>query len=239
MASNRGGGGLVQQPRPVKLWTWPKIVFLYPSMLAAAVAAVGTAVWEAQATTWGVLFLVVFFVNAVVMAFDFPRTASLNLLLLVVAVLLAGILINLHVVVFWPGLQELTRRVAPRATTQFYALFAGTLAFVYLVVLVVDFRFDYWLVYPNEIVHRRGLLGGVSRYPAPGLELQKEITDIFEYVLFGSGRLIIQPSKGPPIVLDTVFRIDDKVVRIQGLLDAISVELSPPEGSASGASPIR
>jgi len=236
--SERGLRGLAQQPKPVKLWTWPKIIFLYPSMIAAAVAATGQALWPAEATTWRVVFLVVFLVNAVVMAFDFPRTSSLNLLLLVVVLLLAGVLINLHVVVFWPALQDLTERVAPVANSQFYAIFAGTLGLVYLIVLIVDFRFDYWLVYPNEIVHRQGLLGNVSRYPAPGLELQKEITDIFEYVLFGSGRLIIQPSKGPPIVLDTVFRIDDKVTRIQGLLDAISVELSPPEQPATSPNPI-
>lgn len=247
MASNRprregrGAGvlGITQQPKPVKLWTWPKIVFLYPSMLAAIVAAIGSSVWPEQATTWGTAFLVVFFVNAIVMAFDFPRTASLNLLLLAVALVLGGILINQQVVVFWPALQDLTRRVTPAANVQFYGTFAGILAFVYVVVLIVDFRFDYWLVYPNEIVHRRGLLGNVSRYPAPGLELQKEITDIFEYFLFGSGRLIIQPSKGPPIVLDTVFRVNDKVERIQQLLDAISVELSPPEPTAANVDSIR
>jgi hypothetical protein len=244
MASNRprpgpaGRDGQGREPQPVKLWTWPKIVFLYPSMIAAALAAVATALWPGQAVTWGIVFLVVFFANAIVMAFDFPRTSSLNLLLLVVAAVLAGVLINLHVVVFWPALQEWTERLVPTASTQFYAIFAGILAVVYLVVLIVDFRFDYWLVYPNEILHRRGLLGNVSRYPAPGLELQKEITDIFEYFLFGSGRLIIQPSKGPPIVLDTVFRVNDKVDRIQDLLDAISVEVTAPEPASRGA-PIR
>ncbi|MBA3643544.1 MAG: hypothetical protein H0W59_05695, partial [Chloroflexia bacterium] len=67
------------------------------------------------------------------------------------------------------------------------------------------------------------------RYPAPGLELQKEITDVFEFLLFGSGRLVIQPTKGPAIVLENVFRINDKERRIQALLDAINVEISPRE----------
>ena len=230
--SRRGQGalaGLAREPKPVKLWTWPKIIFLYPSMFAAIFAAIAMKVWPDLATTWGVVFQIVFFVNAIVMAFDFPRTASLNLLLLAVAVILGGVLINLHVAEFWPALKGWTQWLVPVANTQFYVLFAGTLALVYFLVLIVDFRFDYWLVYPNEIVHRRGLLGNVSRYPAPGLEMQKEITDIFEYFLFSSGRLLIQPSKGPAIVLDTVFRVNDKVDRIQRLLDAISVEVSPPD----------
>lgn len=235
MAGTRPAG----PPKPVKLWTWPKIVFLYPSLLAAIVAALGMTFLPGEAVSWGIVFLAVFLVNATVMAFDFPRTASLNLLLLIVALLLGGVLINLHVVVFWPALQDLTRLVGPTASAQFYALFAGILAFVYLVVLVIDFRFDYWLIYPNEIVRRQGLLGNVSRYPAPGLELQKEVTDVFEYVMFRSGRLIIQPTKGPPIVLDTVFRIDDKVAKIQGLLDAISVEVAVPDHVPNATNPIR
>lgn len=215
----------IDDPKPVKIWSWPKIVFLYPTLIAAVVAALGSAVWADGATTWGLLFFVVFFVNLLVMAFDFPRTTSLNLLLLVVAVLLAAILVNQRFV-FLPALRDLTDGIAPRANTQFYALFAGSLALVYLVVLVIDYRFDYWLVRPNEIIHRRGLLGNVSRYPAPGLELQKEITDVFEFFLFGSGRLVIQPTKGPAIVLENVFRVNDKERRIQELLDALNVEIT-------------
>jgi hypothetical protein len=224
MARARGDGG----PKPVKIWSWPKIVFLYPTLIVAVVAALGSAVWAGGATTWGLLFFVVFFVNLLVMAFDFPRTTSLNLLLLVVAVVLAAILVNQRFV-FLPALRTLTDGIAPRANTQFYALFAGSLALVYLVVLVIDYRFNYWLVRPNEIIHRRGLLGNVSRYPAPGLELQKDITDVFEFFLFGSGRLVIQPTKGPAIVLENVFRVNDKERRIQELLDALNVEISRPE----------
>lgn len=216
------------EPQPVKIWTWPKIIFLYPTLAVALICAVGSLLFENQATVWGSFFLVAFFVNLLVMAFDFPRTSSLNLFLLVIAIILGAVLINQRFT-FIPQLQSLMTGFTPRANTQFYAIFAGSLAFVYLVVLLIDFRFDYWLVRPNEIIHRRGLLGNVSRYPAPGLELQKEITDVFEFLLFGSGRLVIQPTKGPAIVLENVFRINDKERRIQALLDAINVEISPRE----------
>lgn len=217
------------EARPVKLWSWPKIMFLYPTLLAALVAGFGMWQWEDQATTWGVLFLVVFFVNAIVMAFDFPRTTSLNLLLLVIALVLGALLINQRLVVFLPALKELTERVQPQANGQFYWYFAGILAFIYVIVLIIDFRFDYWLVQPNEIIHRRGILGNVSRYPAPGLEFQKDITDVFEYFLLGSGRIVIQPTKGPPIVLDHVPRVNDKERRIRELLDALNVEITAPD----------
>lgn len=216
------------EPRAVKIWSWPKVIFLYPTLGASLVAAIGSSVWAGGGSFWGLLFLGVFGLNLVVMAFDFPRTASLNLLLGAAVLLLAAILINQQVG-FLPALRDLTRGIDPQANAQFYWFVAGSLALVYLIVLIVDFRFDYWLVQPNELIHRRGLLGTVSRYPAPGLELQKEITDVFEFFLFGSGRLVIQPTKGPAIVLENVFRINEKEREIRELLDAISVEISSPE----------
>ena len=217
-----------QEAKPVKLWQWPKVVFLYPTMLVAVVAAVGTAQWEERAATWGVLFLLVFFVNIVIMAFDFPRTASLNLLLLAIVLVLGAILLNERLD-FFPALRALTERVSPRANSQFYWFVAGGLALVYLVVLIVDFRFDYWVVYPNEIIHRQGILGNVSRYPAPNLQFYKEIDDVFEFFLFGSGRILIQPAHGPPIVLENVHRVNHKAKQIQELVDALSVEVTRPD----------
>ena len=232
-ASDRGAtrvraAAAAREQAPVKLWSWPKVIFLYPTLIAAVVSGLGSLRWEEHATTWGLIFMVAFVVNLIVMAFDFPRTTSLNLLLLTVAVVLAAFLVNQRYE-FFPAIKDVTERIDPQANSQFYWLIAGSLAFVYVVVLIIDFRFDYWIVYPNEIVHRRGLLGNVSRYPAPGLELQKEITDVFEYFLFGSGRLVIQPTKGPPIVLENVFRINDKARQIQFILDAISVEVTQPD----------
>ena len=233
MASNRPTraiGGTIPGPdvKPVKLWEWPKVVFLYPTMLVAAIAALGTAQWEERAATWGVLFLVVFFVNIVIIAFDFPRTASLSLLLLVVALILGGVLLNDRFD-FFPALRALTERVSPRANSQFYSFIAGGLAFVYLVVLIIDFRFDYWVVYPNESSPRRGILGNVSRYPAPNLQFYKEIDDVFEFFLFGSGRIMIQPTHGPPIVLENVHRVNHKAKQIQELVDALNVEITQPD----------
>lgn len=212
-------------PRPVRLWSWPKVIFYFPLMLAAFVCAIGSTIWPDRAGLWGTLFIFVFVINTVIMAFDFPRTASLSLVLAIVLLLLGGFVVNQQIYTFWPGLEQLASRIHPEANNHFYWLIGTTFAIVFLIVWIVDFRFNYWLVYPNEIIHRHGVLGNASRYPAPGLEMQKEITDVFEYAILRSGRLIIQPTKGPPIVLDTVMNIDQKQREIQGLLDALSVEI--------------
>jgi hypothetical protein len=218
-----------QAPRSIRLWSWPKVIFYFPTMVASFVCGLGSTIWPDRAVTWGTIFIIVFLVNTVIMGFDFPRTSSLNLVLFFLVMLLGGFLVNQQVYTFWDGLQNLAANIRPTMNNHFYWLFGGILAVVYVIVWLVDFRFNYWLIYPNEIIHRHGFLGNVDRYPAPGLEMRSEITDVFEYAMLRSGRLIIQPTKGPPIVLDTVMNIDRKQVQIQTLLDALSVEIVPGE----------
>lgn len=218
---------VVQSPPPVRLWSWPKLIFYVPLMLAAVVCALGSTIWPDRAGLWGTLFIIVFLINTVIMAFDFPRITSLYLVFSLLALLLGGFLVNQHIYTFWPGLADIVSRINPVANNHFYWLIGGIFGVVFLIVWVVEARFNYWLVYPNEIVHRHGVLGNVDRFPAPGLNMRKEITDVFEHAILRSGRLIIQPAEGPTIVLDTVMNVDQKQRDIQMMLDALAVETMP------------
>jgi hypothetical protein len=226
-ASRTGAGQAAAGQRaalqPVTLHPLPKVVFLYPTLIAAVVAAIGTDRWEDRAAAWGLGFLVVFFLNLMVLSFDFPRTTSLTLLFLVVAVVLGVLLLNQRYD-FIPAVQDWTDRLEPGANPQFYWLIAIGLAVIYAGVVIVGSQFDYWEVRPNEIVHRHGILGNVNRYPSLGVGLQKEITDVFEFVLLHSGRLVLQPSQGPAIVLDNVWRVNQRERDIHGMLRVLDVE---------------
>ena len=58
----------------------------------------------------------------------------------------------------------------------------------------IETRFDYWEVLHNELLHHHGPFGDLERFPAPQLKLDKEIPDIFEYLVLRSGRLIFYPT---------------------------------------------
>jgi hypothetical protein len=203
----------------------PKVVFLYPTLIVAVAAAISMTIWEDHSVGWTRVFLVSLFVNLVVITFDFPRTTSLTALFLGVAAVVTALLINERRS-FLPAVADFSRDIDPSANTQFYVIFAVGVVLIYLVVVFLDMRFDYWEVYPNELIHHHGILGNVSRYPAPGLEMQKEITDVFEWLLFRSGRLIIHPSRGPAVVLENVPNINRREAEIKTLLDALSVEVT-------------
>ena len=87
-------------------------------------------------------------------------------------------------------------------------------------------HFDYWEVRPNELLHHHGFLSDLERFAAPNLRIDKEINDLFEYVLLRSGRLILHPSQERrAIVLENVFFISHKEKEITRMLGALQVQV--------------
>ena len=75
----------------IYLVSYPKIVFMYPTMIFAFIAGIYMQFFsggienyfvegeQSAVAIWGVLFLLTFAINLVVISFDFPRTTSLTL----------------------------------------------------------------------------------------------------------------------------------------------------------------
>jgi hypothetical protein len=218
--------------KPVFLISYPKIVLLYPTFLTAIIAGiVMLVVGETSKTAeWlGVIFLWMFGVNIVVLAFDFPRTTSLTLFFLIMAVVLGLILTATSFPSFMPSVYDLLTKIRPHANATFYFCFASILAMIYLVVFVLV-RFDYWEVRPNELLHHHGFMSNLERFNAPNLRITKEIDDVFEYMLFRSGRLILQPSSEPrAFVLDNVMFINRREAEITEMLGSLQVRIRTDE----------
>lgn len=222
----------------ILLVPYPKIVFLYPTFLASLVAAIWMTVTGRQSVgpddvvavtiTW--VFLGVLGVNVVVLAFDFPRTTSLTMFFLLAAIALGAILTFTLRPQLLPAIGELLKSIRPVANATFYNVVVVVLALIYAAVFI-SLRFDYWEVRPNELLHHHGLLSDLKRYSAPNLRIDKEINDVFEYLLLGSGRLILHPSGEPrAIILDNVLFISKKEKAITQMLGALQVEVRPDSG---------
>lgn len=210
----------------VRVTSLPNIVFLYPTMLVSLLAAIGLSSGAGGERSWTIAFLAVLGLNLCVLAFDFPRITSLTILFLVAAVAFGAILLNQRVE-FLPGLAGQMRHLDPRANAQLYWLIFGFLAVIIAVVLIDHHLIDYWEVRSNEILRHHGVLGDMDRLPAPGVRLQKEIKDIFEFILLGSGRLIITPQGGGnPIVLDNVPRVNRVEKQLKEVLGVTEVEVN-------------
>jgi hypothetical protein len=87
-------------------------------------------------------------------------------------------------------------------------------------------QFDYWEVRPNELLHHHGMLSDLKRYSAPDLRVDKEINDVFEYLLLRSGRLILHPSgEKRAIILENVLFITQKEESLTRMLGALQVQV--------------
>lgn len=171
------------------------------------------------------VFLLVLLLNLVVIAFDFPRTTSLTWFFAVVAVAI-GIwtMFRLNEGLA-PRVLHGLLTVQPAANSSFYFIFTAGMLFLFICVLVSR-RFDYWEVRGNELLHHHGVLSDLERFSAPNLRIDKEINDVFEYLLLRSGRLILHPSnERRAIVLENVLFISNKEDRITRMLGALQVRV--------------
>jgi len=215
---------------PVYLVSYPNIVFLYPSVIAALFGAIfmlwnGNQPDQAYAMIPARIFMAVLMVNLVVISFDFPRTTSLTWFFAAVA---GGVLIWMLFrlqpqAVPWVTTQMM--KIAPAANATFYILYVLGMLGLYTIVMISR-RFDYWEVRGNELLHHHGFLSDLERFSAPNLRIDKEINDVFEYLLLRSGRLILHPSQERrAIVLENVFFINQKEEKITKMLGALQVRV--------------
>jgi hypothetical protein len=217
------------QPKSVFLVSYPKVVFLYPTFIAALLAGMYLLLPqnEDRSDTHFVsaIFMAVFAVNLVVFAFDFPRTTSLTLFFFLAALILGTLLLFKFNSQILPFLNKLLNAYQPEANATFYFSIAGALGAVYLAVLI-NVQFDYWEVTPNELLHHHGILSNLERFASPSLKIDKEINDVFEYMLLRSGRLILHPSSEPrAIVLENVMGINSKEAVLTKMLGALQVQV--------------
>lgn len=212
----------------------PKIVFLYPTFIMSLVAGFYT-LWARNPGGTGehvisLIFLLVLGFNLVVIAFEFPRTTSLTIFFAMLAVGIALWFFFTMYPDWWPWIHHILASLHPAANATFYFLFAGILALLFLGVMI-NVQFDYWEVRQNELLHHHGIWSNQERFAAPNLRIDKEINDLFEYMLLGSGRLVLHPSEERrAIVLDNVFFVNRKEAALTKLLGALQVEVKTDRG---------
>jgi hypothetical protein len=219
-------------PERIVLISYPKVIFLYPSLLMAFVAGCYLSFSpqpldpaNKTATMMSTMFLGILGINLVVLAFDFPRTTSLTLFFFAAAVVMGVVLFFEYRPDALPAVTGVFKRFKPLANATFYWSIAGILSLLFLVSYIVV-HFDYWEVRPNELLHHHGVLSNLERFPSPHLRIDKEINDVFEYLLLRSGRLILQPSEERrAILLDNVPFIERKEQAITRMLGALQVQV--------------
>ncbi len=188
------------------------------------------AAFDRRENVLGLLFLLVLFLNLMILAFDFPRFAILAFVLGGSAILFFFLWLGFS---FLVPLKHLVESVYIVANAEFYLLFALALLAIYGFVYVTRWL-DYWEILPNEILHHHGPLSDLERYPTMNLKFDKEIPDVFEHMMFGAGRLVLHVSnEHKALVLDTVLNVSRKEEALKKLMSRMEVRVTTDQEVAS------
>ncbi|MCA9522135.1 MAG: hypothetical protein KC609_14235 [Myxococcales bacterium] len=197
----------------------PKLVFLWPLWLTLVVCAILVKIAPQLSPKLGVVVSFLFFANISVITFEFNRMRTVAMVLFAIVLLLLASMFNVFKQVFgWVGDLHIDLPVS------FYVFWAVGFTILFIVVLIRS-RLDYWEIDNNELMHHTGVLGDVKRWPAPDVRMTKEITDIFQYMLLLSGRMVFLPQgENRAIVLDNIMAINKKEKLIKNILSKINVQ---------------
>jgi hypothetical protein len=217
--------------------TYPKIVYLYPTVVAAIIAAIWTGASmgtsgdvDSVGLGPGRVFIAIYIFNMLVLAFDFSRKGFTAVVLTVALMLTFGLLIAPKVPVFrW--LEQFLEIFVLRAHPHFYLAIAFTLL-IMIGSVVVTSRYTFWEIRHNEIIHYQGFMADVERFPAPGLRFKKQIPDVFEYVLLRAGTIILMPAQGEKQEIQNVPNVNVIERKLDGLLGTIQVQMVPSDAPA-------
>ena len=208
----------------VFLRSYPKVIFFWPMALVSFVLWLMQMIVSTPVAWFGNLWLIVFFVNMFIVAFDFNSAKFFVLIMVAVIVILLLVFLVPDLFTGFTG-----GTFNPGLTAEFYLVVTIIMALI-LGLVVLSSRFDYWKIERNEIYHRSGIFSSAERLPTKSLRIKKEITDVFEFFILRAGSITLMPGHGDVINLPTVLNINKKQKQIDYLLSHVSIEPDELDG---------
>jgi hypothetical protein len=211
-----------KHPNEIYIRSYPKIIFFWPLLITSFI------LWLIQffstdpviTPVLGNVWMIVFFINIFVTAFDFSSTKFFVLILAIVIILLLVVFIVLpNFDINLGGI-----RLDLSLSWQFYLVMTLILVFI-LGIVIISTRFEYYKIERNEIIHKSGIFSTAERFPVKSLRFKKEIPDVFEFFLLRAGSMTIDPGHSDEVmILPTVLNINKIEKHLDWLLSHVSVE---------------
>ena len=208
-----------KHPSEIYIRSYPKIIFFWPLLITSMVLWIIQALTD-PSSTLGYVWLIVFFINIFVTAFDFSSTKFFVLVLAILIVILLLVFMVLPNFTF-----DITGfKLNLMLPWDFYMVMTIILVFI-LGIVIISTRFEYYKIERNEIIHKSGIFSTAERFPVKSLRFKKEIPDVFEFFMLRAGKFTIMPGKADEVmILNTVLNINKVEKHLDWLLSHVSVE---------------
>jgi hypothetical protein len=166
--------------------------------------------------TLGVVFTATFLLVIVITHLTVRGTASLAVILALVAAALF-----LAYMDWWDDIFRAMGKLAIFMNLGFYVFFSTTILAVWLFAVFVFDRMEYWEFRPGQAVHHTILGAGEQTYDTHGMAVEKKRDDLFRHWILGLGsgdvHISTTGAKKADFVVYNVMFIDAKLARIQRL----------------------
>jgi fumarate reductase subunit D len=219
--------------KPIYLRDYSKAIFFYPLFLYSAFAWIiqGWQEWSGNDNgapiSWvSLIWMIIFFGNLFVTAFDFPSAKALLLFaIIMIIVLVVGLLYATGTI----QVSDLNTDSLYSFNLDIKAKFYGFVTVILGIVLgfvLLESLFKYVKIETNE-VYLKGITGKAERLPTGGLRIKKEISDVFEFIALRSGSITLLVPNHEPIILNTVPFVNKAEKHIDELLSVVKVSTRP------------
>ncbi len=214
---------------PLVIRSWPKIVMMLPTFVMALICGVISVFNNTEPRDQfgfihavNLAFLLVLFVNLILLLYDLNLRGFLIVVLALVVVALVLLLIDMKRGGIWATIGKAVS-LKVYANAAFYFLFALVLGLNLIIAWIIT-RFHYWVVERNEIIIHNGFMHEQQRHPTSSARFRLQIDDVIEYGLFGAGKLVFTfADDRSEHVLPTVLRVRSKARQLDLLLGRVAV----------------
>ncbi|MGQ4892770.1 MAG: hypothetical protein ACP6IP_09835 [Candidatus Njordarchaeia archaeon] len=221
--------------------SYPKAYALFLTGIVALIFAPVQGVLgsiEAISKGLGFVFMIVFFFNVLIVAFDFSEGKTYGFIAFII------IMILLYIILAQSGIipenlgKGFINSLDITLSAQAYAGIALSI-FIMMFIAWLNTRFNYWIIESNQITRKRGLFGKVERYSTAGVRYEIEIDDVFEYLIFKAGSLTLYfPTKKIaekiPMV-PNIKKVEEKIAMVLGRVEVGEEEEETSELAEMGA----
>mgnify|MGYP006283141385 CR=1 FL=1 len=222
-----GGNKTDKSPKSVQevfLRDYSKVIFFYPLFFISLILWIIELIVQGSITWLAYFWLVMFFMNLFVIAFDVSST-KFFLIILIIAVI---VILLIFVILPYAG-QSIFDALSGTELgivlpASFYFAVMIILAII-LGIVLINSRLNYWKIERNEAYHKRGIFTTAERYPVKSLRIQKSINDVFEFFLLRAGDISLMFSKSEIFHLHTILNINKRSNELDYLLSHMHVEI--------------
>jgi hypothetical protein len=201
---------------------YPKVIYFYLTWIASLICGIVVSLSKEQSVnqTMTYIWIIVFTFNLLVISFEFGRMLSVAVVFFVLALVFLGAWLG-----FLGKMFSFLGAVEPHADHRFFFTVFVVFTLIYLLVLVQT-RFNYWVVRRNELLQKHGFLGDVKRYNAQNIKINKEIPDILEFILLRCGTIVVHPeTEDRAFVLENIIGINKKEREVKEILESYAVRI--------------